>query len=820
MTPERWRHVSATFHLALARTGVDRDAFIAEACASDPALQRELAGLLSAHDQGGGFGDTPVGGPVPPLAPGTTLGPYVIESWLGAGGMGEVYKARDPRLDRTVAIKMLSSGIAHDVSLREGFAHEARAIAALNHPNICTLHDVGENYLVMELVAGATLRECLQPRLPLARGLDIARQILAALAAAHRAGVVHGDLKPDNVMVRADGYVKVLDFGLATWLPAGGYPIDASLTTAGTGRSPILGTIAYMSPEQIEGQAVDQRSDLFAFGIMLYEIVAGRHPWPRASPSETLLAILGDDPAPLDAGPDGSAELAGVVRTLLRKAPAERYATAEIALRALTAVSADRDAFAAPSPTTPLTSIAVLPFACPTDGEDSRTLSLGFADALITIFGNLQDIVVSPTAAILGYAADSVPARVCRELGVHYSLQGTVQKLEAGWRVSIRLFEAATRTTVLSEGYEFDLAHAFDVQDDIGGDVVELLKGRFTSAAPKSRDRYSRNAEAYAAFMAGLRDSSSDQLDMLQTAAVHLTKAVEHDPEFALAHATLSFVSMNIHFQFDPQNTWLQQAEHHCRRALALVPELPEAHLARSWILWSPAKGFQHIEAIEALERVLATRPHLERAHNRMSTICLHIGRLDEALSAHQQALRSNPRTRTGNLEWFYLMSGNYAEAEKALEAWFLERPGNLYAMATRVLPPLWCGDLDSAAQRVAVGLRALPDEPLFLSLQAVLHARRGQPDLALQWVRHALESPRSFGHTHHTHHYIASVYALLGDRVAAMAWLQRSVAGGWPCWPFFRIDPCLENLREEPEFTRLMAELEQTYGTFEITRL
>ena len=187
-----------------------------------PALQQEVAGLLNAHDQGGGFGDIADARCLRSNA-GTVLGPYVIESWLGAGGMGEVYKARDPRLDRTVAIKMLSSDIANDVSSRHGFAHEARAIAALNHPNICTLHDVGDDYLVMELVAGATLRERLQRRLPLARGLGIARQVLVALAAAHRAGVVHGDLKPDNVMVRADGYVKVLDFGLATWLPIGGY---------------------------------------------------------------------------------------------------------------------------------------------------------------------------------------------------------------------------------------------------------------------------------------------------------------------------------------------------------------------------------------------------------------------------------------------------------------------------------------------------------------------------------------------------------------------------------------------------------------------
>lgn len=170
--------------------------------------------------------------------------------------------------------------------------------------------------------------------------------------------------------------------------------------------------------------------------------------------------------------------------------------------------------------------------------------------------------------------------------------------------------------------------------------------------------------------MAGLRESSSDRQDLLRSAAEHLSRAVERDPEFALAHARLSLVSMDMHFHFDPQRTWLQQAEDHCRRALALDPALPEGHLARAWILWSPAKNFQHADAIAALEQVLAARPNFERAHNRMSGICLHIGWLAEARLAHEQGRLVNPKTRTGNLEFFHIYSGDFARAEAAAEAW------------------------------------------------------------------------------------------------------------------------------------------------------
>ena len=748
------------------------------------------------------------------LAAGSQLGPYQIHSLLGSGGMGQVYKAFDARLGRDVAIKVAADRFS------ERFDREARAVASLNHPNICTVYDVGPNYLVMELVDGTTLREWFKGELSVERSLGIARQVLDALSAAHRAGVVHRDLKPENVMVRADGYVKVLDFGLAKWLPTA--PLQAERTTMHvTQPGQILGTVAYMSPEQIQGRDVDARSDLFSFGILLYEMLTGRHPWPRPSAVETLHAILHDDAPPADASLSVGADLAAVVQTLLRKSPAERYPLAE-AVREALAASAAASGSSSPSQASPtlLTSIAVLPFVFLSDVEGSRALSLGFADALITILGNLADVVVAPTSAILNYAAGTEPARVCRDLGVRHSLQGTVQKLGAHWRVSIQMFDATMQKVTLSERHDFNLDDVFEVQDEIGRRVAESLHSRFPSTVPKSRDRYSSDPDAYNEYMAGLHESVSDEQNTLRSAAEHLSRAVERDPEFALAHALLSFVSMNIHFHFDPQRTWLQRAEDHCRVALALDPMLPEGHLARSWILWSPAKNFQHAEAIAALEQVLAARPNLERAHNRMATICLHIGRLEDGRIAHEQALRSNPRTRTGNLEYFHIYSGDFARAEEACEAWFRERPSNMYALGTRIIPALLSGNLALAEERLATALKSLPDEPMYVSSQGILHARRGQIDAALECVRKALDSPRSFGHTHHTLYNIACIYAVLGDTDKAMAWLERSADTGFPCWPLFRIDPHFESLRDEPAFTRLVADLEQTYTALKIQRL
>ncbi len=744
---------------------------------------------------------------------------YRLERELGRGGMATVYLAEDLKHHREVAVKVLRAELAAALG-PERFLREIEISARLHHPHILPLYDSGEAegflFYVMPYVEGESLRDRLtrEKQLPLDDALQIAREVADALSFAHSHGVVHRDIKPENVLLES-GHAVVADFGIAKAISAAG---SERLTETGIA----VGTPAYMSPEQAFGEEhLDGRSDIYALGCVLYEMLGGDPPFTGSS-AQAILArkVVDQIPSLRTVRETVPFTVERAVRKALARAPADRFATATQFAEALKETAAHDSSTANWASPQLLTSIAVLPFVFLSEVDNSRALSLGFADALITIFGNLEDVVVAPTSAILNYAAGTEPAQVCRDLGVRHTLQGTVQTLGSHWRVSIQLFDATTHKMTLSEKHDFMLDDVFEVQDEIGRRVVESLQSRFPLAVPRSRDRYSSDPEAYDEFMAGLRESSSDRQDMLRSAAEHLSRAVERDPEFALAHATLSFVAMNMHFGFDPQRTWLQQAEDHCHRALALDPALPEGHLARAWMLWSPAKNFQHADAIAALEQVLVARPNLERALNRMSSVCLHIGRLPEARFAYERARRANPQTRTGNLEFIHIYSSDFARAEEAAEAWFRERPENMIALYARILPPLLSGDLELAEQRLAAALKQAPGEPLIVSLQGMLHARRHETGPALECIRSALDSPRSFGHTHHTYYQIACVYAVLGKTDKAMAWLERSVDTGFACWPFFRVDPYLESLREEPAFEQLVADLEQTYTALKIQRL
>src|SRR5262245_41677528 len=345
MTPERWKKLDALFHEALGLHGEARATHLAKVCGDDEQLREEAERLIAAHERAGSFIDSPIFAGTEGLTNdednesqvGRRIGPYQVVSLLGQGGMGKGYLAEEIRLERKVAIKVLPAAVTQDPDRLLRFEREAKATSALNHPNILTIHEIGEvdgaHYIVSEFVEGETLREQMRRGpLSLAAALDVARQVAEALAAAHAAGIVHRDIKPENVMARPDGLIKVLDFGLAklaerpaTSPRAGGHSQSSTVSRLSTEPGLVMGTAHYMSPEQARGQKVDHRADIFSLGVMLYEMLAGRRPFEGATTIDVMAAILTKEPEPLDelrseAGP----ELAQTVMRCLAKEREER----------------------------------------------------------------------------------------------------------------------------------------------------------------------------------------------------------------------------------------------------------------------------------------------------------------------------------------------------------------------------------------------------------------------------------------------------------------------------------------------------------------
>ena len=338
MTPERWQQITGMFHAALLRNPGQRGTFLQDACGADEALRAELEAMLAAHDNAGDPGSIPavaVSEQMLRLQSGSAVGRYRIDALIGAGGMGQVYRARDPRIERDVAIKVLPADYAADAERLRRFEQEAHASGALNHPNVLTLYDVGtadgRPYLVMELLDGETLRDCVgRGAMPAARACEIAAAIARGLAAAHARGIVHRDLKPENVMVTRDGRVKILDFGIAKLRVRDPNLDQRTVTTPlRTAADTMLGTAGYMAPEQVRGEPTDERADLFALGAMLFELLTGRRAFDRESRVETLNAILHDDvPALGAAAANVPVALDRIVRRCLEKDPDARFQSA------------------------------------------------------------------------------------------------------------------------------------------------------------------------------------------------------------------------------------------------------------------------------------------------------------------------------------------------------------------------------------------------------------------------------------------------------------------------------------------------------------
>ena len=457
-------------------------------------------------------------------------------------------------------------------------------------------------------------------------------------------------------------------------------------------------------------------------------------------------------------------------------------------------------------------SMAVLPFKVLGE-KQHHALSIGYMDALISALGNLEGFFVLPTAAVMRFSGDIDPTIASSRLGVRYLLQGSIQVQNQQQRISVQLFDAFHRRVAFAQKVDHSMDNMLQAQDEIARNVADSLHRKIRGTSAHSRERYSKDKVAYAEFMEGYRHTSTDDPRLYDIAILHLSNAIDRDPQFALAHAILSFVYANRFFEFDPTRRYLEKAEYHSDCALKLDPDLGEAHLAAAFLLWSPSQNFQHLNAIRELKKALELQPNLRHAHNRLGSILAHIGLLWMARQMYEHGRNFEPgKALSHGVTQAYLWNGDYELAEREIRAWRAENPASKYPVWFAPQPALLRGDLDQAQREMEQAMRTLGSDPLISSLQGVLWARLGENERALRCVQTACESPGSFGHSHHIYYQLACTYSTLGQTRIALEWLDRSVHTGFACWPLFLRDPSLANVRELPEFDSLVDLLRTKY--------
>jgi DNA-binding winged helix-turn-helix (wHTH) protein/tetratricopeptide (TPR) repeat protein len=458
-------------------------------------------------------------------------------------------------------------------------------------------------------------------------------------------------------------------------------------------------------------------------------------------------------------------------------------------------------------------SIAVMPLLLLGKAADDQGLCLGFADALVSRLGNLPGVDVLPTSAVLNLPLETSPSEIGSRLGVRFIVHGAIQLSKAQWRLSLEMFDTYLERSCFTKKCDLDVNRLSSLEVDVAKQISGALNRPSGPAIVGERPRYSKDPLAYAEFMRGYRITASGDASMMDQASQHLSNAVTRDPAFALAHATLSFACATRHFEFDPASVWLEKAEFHCRRALEIDTNLPEGHVARAFLLWGPSKNFQHLEAIADLKRALALQNNLSHAYNRLGTILAHIGLLDHAREMFERGRPFQPKKAVSpSIVQVYVWSQEYDLARQQIQIWRAESPGNKYPLYFAPVPAMMTGDWKEATRLMEEALQFVPNEPLIVSLQGLLHALMGNADGAIECVTRACSSPKSFGHAHHTYHQIACTLALTGRRETAFEWLERSVSTGFACWPFFLKDPCLASLRGLPEFDLLISALQAKY--------
>jgi serine/threonine-protein kinase len=900
MPESHWENLKEMFHRALSVPPEERETYLDQVSNGDSTLRAAVESLLKAHAETNNFVDTPAYQAAAEMLvddaafkTNQIVGHYRIISLLGEGGMGTVYLAEDTKLYRRVALKFLSRKFTQDEERLRRFEQEARAASALNHPNILTIHEISEAdghlFIATEFIEGETLRERLRNKIGVNEAIETTVQIASALVAAHRVNIVHRDIKPENVMIRReDGLVKILDFGLAKMSETPDRIFakadEVVPTPFKTGSGVVMGTVAYMSPEQARGEVVDARTDIWSLGIVLHEMIAGRSPFIGPISSEVISGIVSKEAAPslLLYSLDVPERLQEIVQKALNKNKDGRYQTSQDLLKDLkrmrqfleVEVSSERaDSFSkgisvsnpaakstkalnittrqassaeyivsqirahqsgaiavvammllmlvagfavyewrlkhsvAAAAAPQIKSLAVLPLKS-LDKSDNY-LGAGIADAVIRKLSQTSQLTVKPASAVFKFQKEDTDSlTAARQLNADAVLEGTIQRSGDRLRVSVNLLRVGDGFSLWAENFDMSANDLFAIQDKVGNEVAKRLELPLDSSQQAgSRGKYPTNPVAYEAYIKGVfsldqRQYGPEAMPQMQITIDYFKKAIEVDPDYALAHAQLAFAYVWTATFVEPENPkWANLAREEIDRSQALGPQLPETHYARGLLLWTAYGGYQNEEAIRELLIAKRLDPHSARPD--LAPIYQHCGLDDLAAAELKRALEIDPTSQSlkdltriipflqGNPdEW--LIAHQKLKPNASPDIWYLLRKGRL----------------DEADKAMKEALSKPPNPPIAWITQALLRSLKGDFSNALRGLpEYIAEIPLNDQTRHHATYDVACVYALAGRSQEAVKWLNETANTGFPNYPLFEKDHFLDRIRPTPEFIQFMAD-------------
>jgi serine/threonine-protein kinase len=853
MEHKDWQQIEALFHEALQLEATERAAYLAGACVGNESLRREVESLVMTFEQERGFMERPalsfgmriLSGELRPSPVGQTIAQYKILRLLGRGGMGEVYLAEDLNLDRLVALKFLAPAFADNEGARERLKREARAIGALEHPNICAVHEIeerdGYSFIVMQYVEGETLDrligdEALEPE----RALALAEQIVSALSAAHSHYIIHRDIKPQNVVVMPDGQAKVLDFGLAKFVRrqqvAGGAGEDASLLSR---PGLIVGTVAYMSPEQLRAEELDYRSDIFSFGILLHEMLSGRNPFKRASDADTISSILSSTPPRL-ASHAGKVfdDIDRIVCKCLEKERAQRYQTTGELLsdiRRLREDDARRPkrrrrrvikarprslAYAAASLMLALAlligmyavyfhrpsvqTVAVLPFVNENGDADAEYLSDGLTLTMVDKLSRLPKLRIKTPTALSAYKNRPVdPLRAGRRLKADVTFFGKIRREGESLTLHLQLLDTSSGSLLWEETFTTRAIEILSRQDDIARRVLAGLDLSLDEAEISSlAEQRTRNPEAMRLYLLGRYYWNKRDAENIKTAIKYFEQAIDLDPSFAQAYTGLadSYVMLStVAFGSLPTQEVMPKARAAARNAITIDNSLSEAHTSLGIVKLKYEWDWPGAE--ESLKRAIELNPENAVAHHWYAHLLMITGHFDESIRACQTALEVDPLSPSivVNLGRSYYFARRYDLAVEHLTKTLEETPDDvnaLYLLGLAYLQKKMYPNAVEVLEKVSSINRLHAAAAL-----GYAYAKMRRKDDAHRVLKELEELPAE---QHVSPQEKAIIYVGLGDKESAFRYLEGAYEEKFATLAYMKVEPLFDDLRSDPRFSSL----------------